>query len=75
MEAGGAAAAMFQAAIAPGFFMVRGVSDLADSKKNSARVKKWRPYACDIAAAYAIALIKSGPVPLSPISGSVSAKG
>src|SRR5262249_9440298 len=40
MEAGGAAAAAFQTANAPGFFMIRGVSDLADSKKSSARVKK-----------------------------------
>jgi nucleoside phosphorylase len=64
MEAGGAAAAAFQSASAPGFFMVRGVSDLADAKKNSARVKKWRSYACEVAAAYAIALLQSGPVPL-----------
>jgi nucleoside phosphorylase len=63
MEAGGAAAAAFQTANAPGFFMVRGVSDLADSKKNSSRVQQWRAYACDVAAAYAIALLKSGPVP------------
>jgi nucleoside phosphorylase len=65
MEAGGAAAAAFQAANAPAFFMVRGVSDLADTKKNSLQVQKWRSYACDIAAAYAIALLRSGPVPLA----------
>jgi len=64
MEAGGAAAAAFQTAEPAGFFMVRGVSDLADSKKASARVEKWRAYACDVAAAYAIALLQSGPVPL-----------
>ena len=64
MEAGGAAAAAFQTAEQVGFFMVRGVSDLADSKKVSARVKAWRAYACDVAAAYAIALLQSGPVPL-----------
>lgn len=65
MEAAGVATASFQAARPPGFFMVRGISDLADEKKNSSRVKKWRSYACDIAASYTIALLKSGPVILS----------
>ena len=60
MEAGGAAAAAFQSAQNPGFFMVRGVSDLADEHKGD----DWREYACDVAAAYTIALLKSGPVPL-----------
>ena len=60
MEAGGAAAAAFQSARDPGFFMVRGVSDLADAHKND----DWREYACDVAAAYTIALLKSAPVPL-----------
>lgn len=64
MEAGGAAVAAFQTSNAPGFFMIRGVSDLANAKKSSSRVKGWRPYACDVAAAYTIALLKSGPVPL-----------
>jgi formylglycine-generating enzyme required for sulfatase activity len=62
MEAGGTAAAAFQSAEPPGFFMVRGVSDLADSDKNTPDVEKWRPYACDVAASYAIGLLKSGPV-------------
>ena len=62
MEAAGVATAAFQAAQQPGFFMVRGVSDLADRKKNSARVQRWRAYACDVAASYTIALLKSGPV-------------
>lgn len=65
MEAGGVATAAFQAAESPGFLMVRGVSDLADEEKNSAQVEKWRLYACDVAATYAIALLKSGPIPLS----------
>lgn len=65
MEAAGVATATFQAAKLPGFFMVRGVSDLADEDKNSAGVQNWRIYACDIAASYAIALLKSGPVVLS----------
>jgi nucleoside phosphorylase len=62
MEAAGVATASFQAAQQPGFFMVRGVSDLADEKKGLAFVKRWRSYACDVAASYAIALLKSGPV-------------
>jgi nucleoside phosphorylase len=68
MEAAGVAIASSQAAQQPGFFMVRGVSDLADKKKNSARVKRWRSYACDIAASYVIALLKSGPALPSSIS-------
>jgi nucleoside phosphorylase len=62
MEAGGVASACFQSANPPGFFMVRGVSDLADEDKNQEDVKAWRPYACDVAAAYAIALLRAGPV-------------
>ncbi len=65
MEAAGAAAVAFQSGKKPGFFMVRGVSDLADKGKNSARVARWRPYACDVAASFAIAFLSSGPVSLS----------
>jgi nucleoside phosphorylase len=62
MEAGGVASACFQANPAPGFFMVRSVSDLADAQKDSSTVRKWRPYACAAAAAYTIGLLKHGPV-------------
>ena len=62
MEAGGVAGAAFQAAMQPGFFMVRGVSDLADEAKGTAAVESWRKYACDVAAAYTVALLQSGPV-------------
>jgi formylglycine-generating enzyme required for sulfatase activity/nucleoside phosphorylase len=72
MEAAGVAAAAFQSAKPPGFFMVRGVSDFADDGKDSKTVQKWRPYACDIAAAYTVALLQSGPVPLK--SGSRTKK-
>jgi nucleoside phosphorylase/predicted dehydrogenase len=65
MEAAGVAAAAFQAVPAPGFFMVRGVSDLADTRKDSAYVKRWRAYACDVAASYLIALLESGPISLN----------
>lgn len=64
MEAGGVALSASQSTERTGFFMVRGVSDLADAHKNSAEVVAWRAYACDIAAAYAIGLLKSGPIPL-----------
>lgn len=62
MEAGGAASAIFQAAKQPGFLMIRGVSDFADQHKGTPDVERWREYACDVAASYAIALLKSGPV-------------
>ncbi len=65
MEAGGAASACFQAPQPPGFFMVRAVSDMADEKKSSKSVKRWRRYACEVAAAYAVAFLRSGPVPLA----------
>jgi nucleoside phosphorylase len=67
MEAGGAAAAAFQAASRPGFFMVRAVSDLADADKDNPKVLRWRNYACDMAAAFAAALIRSLPVPKDTI--------
>ena len=62
MEASGVATASSQASSRPGFFIIRGVSDLADKKKSSTRVKKWRRYACDVAAAYAIGLLRCMPV-------------
>ena len=65
MEAAGAATAAFQSPDRPGFFMVRGVSDLADENKDSSDVQKWRSYACDSAASFTIALLRSGPIPLS----------
>jgi hypothetical protein len=62
MESGGVASACFQSPSPPGFFMVRAISDHADKAKNSPRVRKWREYACDVASAYAIGLLRSGPV-------------
>jgi nucleoside phosphorylase len=66
MEAGGVASACFQASTRPGFFMVRGASDLADKNKSKASAKQWRGYASDVAASYVIALLRSGPIPLDP---------
>jgi nucleoside phosphorylase len=62
MEAGGVANAVAQSARRPGFFMIRGVSDLADADKDSDGVKTWRTYACEIAAAWTLDWLKSGPV-------------
>ncbi len=68
MEAAGVATAVSQAAKPPGFFMVRGVSDLADANKDSKHVGKWRAYACHVAAAYTVALLQGGPVPFGGAS-------
>lgn len=71
MEAGGAALSAFLAEKQTLFFMIRGVSDLADGTKDKPAVKKWRAYTCDVAAAYAIGLIKSGPVTLTHLPETV----
>lgn len=62
MEAGGVAPAARQSNPPPGFFMVRAASDLADPDKGSPEVRGWRPYACAVAAAFAVAFLRSGPV-------------
>lgn len=72
MEAGGVAISALQADSRPRFFMVRGVSDLADDKKDSASVGRWRPYACDVAAAYTMALLKTAPLNNSRHSASTA---
>jgi nucleoside phosphorylase len=63
MEAAGVASACFAAATQPEFFMVRGVSDLADEAKNAPTTAPYRPYACHVAAAYVVELIRNRPVP------------
>ena len=73
MEAAGVATAAFQSSDRPGFFMVRGVSDLADENKGSSDVGKWRSYACDAAASFAIALLRSGPIPPASALGQSTA--
>lgn len=73
MEAAGVATAAFQSPNPPGFFMVRAVSDLADEDKGSVTVDQWREHACDIAASYAMALLQSGPVPVSSEFGEAGA--
>lgn len=65
MEGGGVANAVAQAAAPmPGFLMVRGVSDLADARKNTPSVQEWRNHACAIAASFVVDLIHSIPVPV-----------
>jgi nucleoside phosphorylase len=66
MEGGGVAAALHGTRHRPRFLMVRGVSDLADGEGNAATKKQWRAYARDVAAAYAIGLLRHGPVPALP---------
>lgn len=66
MEAGGVAVSSLRAASRPRFFMVRGVSDLADEAKGSTYVKRWRSYACDVAAAFTIALLQTAPLNRTP---------
>jgi nucleoside phosphorylase len=62
MEAGGTASAIFSQVSPPGFFMVRAASDLADPGKDTPDTRKWREYACDVAASFAIGLLESGPI-------------
>jgi nucleoside phosphorylase/tetratricopeptide (TPR) repeat protein len=63
MEGGGVATALHTNKLRPRFLMIRGVSDLADAEGNATTKKLWRPYARDVAAAYAIGFLRAGPVP------------
>ncbi|WP_437310270.1 phosphorylase family protein [Sorangium sp. So ce388] len=63
MEGGAVAAALHHHKLRPRFIMIRGVSDLADGEDNASMKKVWRAYARDVAAAYAIGLLRDGPVP------------
>jgi nucleoside phosphorylase len=63
MEAAGVASACFAAARQPEFFMVRGVSDLADANKNAPATDGFRAYACDVAATYTVELLRAEPIP------------
>jgi len=42
--------------------MTWGVSDLADGEDDAGTKKVWRAHACQVAAAYAIGLLRDGPV-------------
>jgi len=65
MEAAGVATTAFTAAPPVPFFMVRGVSDLADRAKDD----RWRLYACDVAAAFTVTLLNTGPIPTGRAPG------
>lgn len=63
MEGGGVAAALAEDPARPPFLMIRGVSDLANEAKDAEGTRAFRAYAGDAAAAYAVALMKRGPMP------------
>ncbi|WP_437600247.1 SAVED domain-containing protein [Sorangium sp. So ce590] len=82
MEGGGVAAGLHTDIERPRFLMIRGVSDLANGQDNAEMKKVWRAHACDVAAAYAIGLLRDGPVPgarvtlpVAPAPASVKASG
>ena len=62
MEGGGMAEALHDDIKRPRFLMIRGVSDLANADHNAETKKVWRAYACHVAAAYAVGLLRDGPV-------------
>jgi nucleoside phosphorylase len=62
MEGSATAAALHETIQRTPFLMVRGVSDLADALGNAAMKAKWRTFACSTAAAYAVGLLRDGPV-------------
>jgi nucleoside phosphorylase len=62
MEAGGTATGLHQTSARPEFLMIKAVSDHGKDKKDPA-VLPWRAYACEVAAAFAVGLIRSGPRP------------
>jgi nucleoside phosphorylase len=58
MESEGVLAAVFDRPQIRGTLVIRGICDMADKRK----ADDWQEYAADIAAAYTISLLKSGPV-------------
>lgn len=66
MEAGAVAAIADDLSIP--FLMVRAVSDHGDENKNTSEVERWRLYVCDVAATFAITLLKSDFIPVSEAS-------
>jgi nucleoside phosphorylase len=62
MEGGGVARALQTLAIPSGFLMIRGISDIADAASNAKQKKRWRRYAADVAATFAVAFLRSGPL-------------
>jgi nucleoside phosphorylase len=75
MEGSGVAAALHADARRPRFLMVRGVSDFADEQKCGQETLGFREYACQAAAAYAIALIARQPIPFESDESNVRGAG
>ena len=75
MGSGGIARAAFQAARQPRFFMVGAVSDNPDIPKQSLNRLAWRAYACEVAAAYTVALLQQGPIPHALLQNGTDAVG
>ena len=59
---GGVAAGLHDDLARLRFLMILGVSDLADGEDDAGTKKVWRAHACQVAAAYAIGLLRDGPV-------------
>ncbi len=57
MEAGGLASGLMNTPDRPEFLMIKGVSDHGEGKES---VEQWRPYASDVAASFALAVIRAG---------------
>lgn len=74
MESGGVAAAVHQSADRPEFLMIKSVSDFGKDKHDP-EITPWREYACAAAAAFATALMKSGPAPSRAITNRTVAGG
>jgi nucleoside phosphorylase len=62
MEGGGVASALQKQPYPSGFLMIRGISDIADASSNARQKRQWRSYAADVAATFALALLRAGPL-------------
>lgn len=62
MEAAGVITAAAESEQRPRVLMIRAANDRADGHKLDPAVKAWRAYACDIAACFAVALLRSRPI-------------
>lgn len=71
MEAYGVGDAAARATNRPRFIAIRGISDYADNNKND----DWQEYAADSAAAFTVAFLRSGAIPLSVVTQSLHQTG
>ncbi|WP_140797778.1 AAA family ATPase [Myxococcus xanthus] len=75
MEGGALSIVLHQTELRPGMLMIRGISDLADAIGNAETKQLWRTYACDVAAAYSIGLLKEGPLAPNSLKSRHSTQG